>query len=135
MLRHRLSGDDRARFKGVWLEAPDTGVVWDTLSAICCDGEYDYPGLIPQHGWQIIDIGANIGIFAMLAASRGAYVRSYEPHPESFRCLQVNTAKWRVDCHCAAVVGRPVDTVELFVHPERSTRHSLLDREISTRAA
>jgi FkbM family methyltransferase len=132
MLRHRITGDDRARFRGVSLEAPDPKVVWDTLSAICCEGEYDYPGFVPRRGWRVIDIGANIGIFAMLAASRGAHVVSYEPHPDSFKCLQANTAKWGVDCRRTAVVGDPVDAVKLFVHPGRSTRHSLLGRDISS---
>lgn len=74
-----------------------------------------------------MDIGANVGIYAMLAASRGARLVCYEPHPASFEKLRLNTAKWNIENHQAAVVGVPRDTVGLFVHVERDTRHTLVE--------
>jgi FkbM family methyltransferase len=38
----------------------------------------------------VIDIGANIGIFSILAATCGAYVYAFEPNPETFRILKMN---------------------------------------------
>lgn len=54
------------------------------------DGEYD----IPLHIWQprILDLGANVGAFAIWAAYRwsGSKVYSYEPDPENFKLLTEN---------------------------------------------
>lgn len=38
----------------------------------------------------VVDIGANIGIFSIFAASCGAYVYAFEPNPEAFNILQIN---------------------------------------------
>lgn len=38
----------------------------------------------------VVDIGANVGIFSLLAASKGAIVYSFEPNPESFSLLERN---------------------------------------------
>lgn len=42
-------------------------------------------------GDVVIDIGAHIGAFSVLAASKGASVYAYEPTPRSFACLKENT--------------------------------------------
>lgn len=57
----------------------------------------------------VLDIGANVGIFAINAAQRwpGAKVWSYEPHPVSFRLLGDNTDGLDVMCRQAAVMGDP----------------------------
>jgi FkbM family methyltransferase len=49
-----------------------------------------------QRGETVIDIGAHIGIFAVLAASKGATVYAYEPTPGSYELLCRNTARWPV---------------------------------------
>ncbi len=38
----------------------------------------------------VLDVGANIGVFSLYAASRGAKVFSFEPNPEVFAVLQEN---------------------------------------------
>lgn len=49
----------------------------------------DYGSILP--GSIVVDIGANIGIFSLYAAGRGAAkVFAYEPNSESFRCLLKN---------------------------------------------
>jgi FkbM family methyltransferase len=92
-------------------------------------GEYDQAGFVPRRGWRILDIGANVGTFAVRSAMRRASVVAYEPHPETFRYLQANAAKRGVDCRQAAVVAdAPEDGVDLHLGSE-DTRHSLLSRD------
>jgi FkbM family methyltransferase len=56
------------------------------------EGEYEcgYDGV----GLDILDIGANVGSFALWATARwpGSVVTSYEPHPGTFDFLKLNTA-------------------------------------------
>ena len=39
----------------------------------------------------VLDIGANIGAFSKYAMEKGAYVYAYEPEPENYELLVVNT--------------------------------------------
>jgi FkbM family methyltransferase len=54
------------------------------------EGEYEahYDG----RGLDILDIGANVGSFALWASARwpGSHVTSFEPHPETFKLLTAN---------------------------------------------
>lgn len=129
LIRYRFGGDDRLVFHGVAVDASDMAVTCRVIEDIWLRGEYDLPGFIPQAGWRVIDVGANVGIFAMLAASRGAEVVSYEPHPEAFERLRVNTARWHVECHQAAVVGQGSRSVRLFLDPGKDTRGTLVGPE------
>jgi FkbM family methyltransferase len=131
IVRHRLANDQTLRFRGVTVSTDDPPSAWDLAFPIW-SGEYDEPGFVPRRGWNVVDIGANIGFFSMLAGSRGARVTAYEPHPESFRHLQRNTGKWAVDCRQAAVVGDGSESVRLYVHPERSSRNTLTGAEIGS---
>lgn len=45
-----------------------------------------------RKGGTVIDIGANIGAFSLLAAQRGAIVHAYEPHPANLALLGTNCA-------------------------------------------
>ncbi len=55
------------------------------------EGEYEagYDGV----GLDILDVGANVGSFALWATARwpGSIVTSFEPHPETFEFLKRNT--------------------------------------------
>lgn len=121
------------RFAGVSLSAPDSVAAWG-ISRQISGGEYSFPGLVPQKGDHVIDIGANIGVFALWAAQKGASVTCYEPGPDTFDCLVRNAAGRPINVMHAAVVGRlsPEGTVRLYLHDERSTRHTLLGREIGS---
>ncbi|MCX7324311.1 MAG: FkbM family methyltransferase [Hyphomicrobiales bacterium] len=59
------------------------------------EGEYEagYDGV----GLDILDVGANVGSFALWATARwpGSVVTSYEPHPGTFAFLKQNTAQRR----------------------------------------
>jgi FkbM family methyltransferase len=87
-------------------------------------GEYDFRGFVARPGWRVVDIGANIGAFSMLAAARGAHVVAYEPHPDTFRDLAANMARWEAECHQAAVTRDAEGELPLFIH-RRHTRATL----------
>jgi len=56
-------------------------------------GEYDIPNLhLPGTSPVILDIGANVGAFALWALHRWplARITCYEPHPDNFALLQKN---------------------------------------------
>lgn len=129
LTRYRLGLSDEIEFHGVTVQQSENQATYRLIEDIWMRGEYDLPGFVPQPGWRVVDIGANVGIYAMLAASRGARVVAYEPAPETFERLRGNTAKWAVECHNLAVVGEPRATVRLFIHPLRDTRNTLFGPE------
>lgn len=58
-----------------------------------------HPDFIPQSGWTVFDVGANIGVFTLLQATQGARVYSFEPNPESYgRLLRNVTANKLSEC-------------------------------------
>jgi FkbM family methyltransferase len=116
------------RFRGTRVRGRNRGLLIELIKTVW-GGEYDAPGFVPGPGERVIDVGANVGLFALLAASRGAEVEAYEPHPDTFAYLADNTAKWEVRCHRAAVVARRPNsgTVTLWLHPTHDSSHSLID--------
>lgn len=63
-------------------------------------------------GGTVVDLGANIGAFTVLAAKLGAaVVHAYEPHPDNRVCLEANVAAngvtGRVVVHDQAVTDKP----------------------------
>lgn len=84
--------------------------VW-VIKETCIDGDYFWCGGI-QSGWNIVDIGAGLGDFAVLAAKgcQPGVVHAYEPLAESFGLLQDNLALNQVEnVQCfqkAAVAGK-----------------------------
>ncbi|MEU0214010.1 FkbM family methyltransferase [Streptomyces sp. NPDC006265] len=128
LIRFRMGLSETLTFHGVPVSVSDNQVTCRVIEDIWMRGEYDLPGLVPQPGWRVVDIGGNVGVFAMLAASRGARVVSYEPFPGAYERLSAHTRKWQVECHHAAVVGRVEGPARLFVH-QRHTRNTLVPPE------
>jgi FkbM family methyltransferase len=124
-------GRRRLRIHGVPIHSDNPRLAWSLCRDIFETREYDLPGFTVQPGWRVVDLGGNIGLFAVLAASRGASVVSYEPHPQLAHHLAENTAKWDVECHQAAVVGAPSGPLTLYVNPGRDIRNSLLPRDVA----
>lgn len=114
------------RFRGKPVDSPDLRTTIRVIEDVWMRGEYDLPGYVPGPGWRVLDVGANVGIFSMLAAARGAEVHSWEPSPRSFAALRQNMARWNGVCTQSAVVGKMPDTgtVSLYLHP-RDTRHTV----------
>lgn len=123
----------RPKFAGVRLQAPDSRASWGIVRQVS-DGEYNIPGLRPERGDVVIDIGANIGVYSLWAARRQASVTAYEPHPTTYECLKANTANRTITPIQAAVVGATPknETVALYVHDAYSTRNTLVGREVES---
>lgn len=130
-LAHKLGLDVRPRFAGVPLAAPDADTAWLVALQIAV-GEYRAPGLTPEQGWRVVDVGANIGVFSLWAERLGADVNAYEPEPRTFASLVVNVRGRRITPEQAALVGRPVPTVRLYLSEMDSTRNTLVGREIES---
>jgi FkbM family methyltransferase len=130
-LAHRVGLDVTPRFAGVALSAPDETTAW-TVAMQIAGGEYRWPGLMPERGWSVVDVGANIGVFALWAERRGAHVTAYEPEPRTFASLISNVAGRRVVARQAALVGEAVPSVRLYLSDVRSTRHTVLAKEIES---
>jgi FkbM family methyltransferase len=130
-LARKLGLDVTPRFAGVSLSAPDATTAWTVVLQIS-GGEYRWPGLTPELGWRVVDVGANIGVFALWAERLGAHVTAFEPEPKTFASLVANVAGRRISPRRAALVGEPMPSVRLYLSDVRSTRHTLLAKEIES---
>jgi FkbM family methyltransferase len=130
-LAHKLGFDARPRFAGVSLSAPDARTAWLVALQIAV-GEYRWPGLTPEPGWHVVDVGANIGVFSLWAERLGADVTAFEPEPRTFASLVTNVAGRRVSPQQAALVGEAARTVRLYLSELDSTRHTAMGKEIES---
>jgi FkbM family methyltransferase len=73
---------------------------------------------VPKPGWTVLDLGANIGIFSVQQARRGARVYAFEPNPDCFerfrRAVSANGLDELISMDNRAV-GRAADCAELVV--------------------
>lgn len=112
------------RLRGVRMSGPDQRAVANTVVEVAA-GEYGAPGFEIVAGERVIDCGANVGAFAVLAASAGAEVTAYEPHPSTFEALERNTAGLSVRCVRAALVAEVASggTIAFAAGPGADTHH------------
>lgn len=130
-LAHKLGFHVRPRFTGVSLSAPDPDTAWMVALQIAV-GEYRWPGLTPEAGWHVVDVGANIGVFSLWAERLGADVTAFEPEPRTFASLVANVAGRRISPRQAALVGQARPAVRLYLSELDSTRHTLTAKEIES---
>jgi len=77
---------------------------------------------------RVLDIGANVGIFALPASRRCAWVTAYEPDADNTALLTWNVrrnGRGNVDVQQAAIVGDARPSV-LLARPGTTTRHTVL---------
>jgi Met-10+ like-protein len=48
------------------------------------------PAYVPRAGWTVVDVGANVGVFTVHAARKGAIVYAFEPNPACFARLRTS---------------------------------------------
>jgi FkbM family methyltransferase len=93
-------------------------------------GEYRWPGLTPEAGWRVADVGANIGVFSLWAERLGAEVTAYEPESRTFASLVTNVAGRRISPRQAALVSKAAPTARLYLSELDSTRHTMVGKEM-----
>jgi FkbM family methyltransferase len=115
--------------------APDFASAWYVAHEIA-NGEYVFPGLTPRKGDRVVDVGANVGLYSLWAARKGATVTAYEPGPDAFTHLDRNVLGKSITAIHAAVVGAEPDggTIRLYLDGERSTRNTITARNIGNGA-
>lgn len=94
---------------------------------------------VPQQGWTVVDVGANIGAFSVWAASKmGASGRllAIEPNPVSFRELRRSIEELAVDATAFAVACGDVEgEVTLHFQPGYTVSSSLTSFAAATESA
>lgn len=69
--------------------------------------------VFPKERW--LDLGANIGSFALYCKQRGAEAYCYEPDPECFRILKMNASGFV--CHNVAVTSFKESNLRFYTSP------------------
>ena len=88
------------------------------LFEIFVQGIYDAP---IRSGDIVVDIGANIGGFTVLAGRRGARVVAFEPFPANFAALERNVKRNGLDVTLVqAAVADAERTTEMFIPDDES---------------
>jgi FkbM family methyltransferase len=78
-------------------------------------------------GGVAFDIGANVGYYARIMASRAEKVYAFEPDPDNFALLKRNCKNYPNIEPIQSAVGDTVGTVDFFKVPNSAMRHSLID--------
>jgi FkbM family methyltransferase len=112
-----------------WLVRPDSSDI-KAIKEVVAKNSYEKHGIVLRPGERWIDLGANIGAFAVLAASKGCLVTAYEPDPVSCRLTQENL---RLNGLTADVINAAITTsnekqVPFYVNSARKNfwRNSLV---------
>jgi FkbM family methyltransferase len=121
-------------FKDMNLTFNEVDSQLSTYLELAVDEIYDRaPALRVMPGWTVVDVGANIGVFSVRQAQRGARVISFEPHPGAFSNLlanvQSNDVASQVTCVNVAV-GSSAGTSWLSTATGSSVAH-LTDEKTS----
>jgi FkbM family methyltransferase len=121
---------------GVVLDSPGTLNLAFLFHEIWVREIYAPPGYEIGPGQSVIDVGANIGVFAAYAATRAPGVRvfAYEPFPGNVEWLRRNVGASglaeKVSVRQEAVAGERGERV-LHVNPESWIVHSLVREDAS----
>ncbi len=89
------------------------------LNEIYWERVYDrLQDFVPQPGWIVFDVGANVGIYAVQQAQRGARVYAFEPNPDCYgrlqKCVRANNVENCVTAFNYAL-GATAESAELIV--------------------
>ena len=103
---------------------PDGGQVWclhrDEVRGVRAQAEgYWRYGIEVGANSTVFDVGANIGLFSLEAAARGADIHAFEPMPATFAALSANArdgGKGRIKPHRLAL-GAKVETARFAYFP------------------
>jgi len=127
---HNLSDVDRAVFwDGLSVRnAPNRSGLAETIVEIFAGEVYSAGGFyVPRSNDVVLDVGANVGLFAAWLARKapGIRVSAFEPFAENFAALQENIKPWRnINAFPYAVGGR-AGTASMVAVGDRSVDHRL----------
>jgi len=110
---------------GITLEHNHDIKAWGTSNHVIRENAYDLP--LDLKGKIVVDVGANIGAFSIMAAKRGAVVYAFEPSPKNYDMLLKNIKHNNVErlvYPFSFAIGKP-GRAKLFFHPTRSDWASL----------
>jgi FkbM family methyltransferase len=94
-------------------------------------------GIEIGNGATVFDVGANIGLFSLEAASRGAIVHAFEPVPATFAALEANArdnGNGRITPHRLAL-GAQLETVQFAYFPYLSALSTRFPDDPKSRSA
>ena len=83
-----------------------------------------------RQDWIVVDIGAHIGAFSVMAASKGAQVIAYEPSESNIELLTRNKIENKTNItinECA--IGGKAGTMTLYTNPDLPTGNTLNHKE------
>lgn len=86
-----------------------------SMKEVILKNDYERSWFKIHRGEKWLDLGGYVGHFGVLAASKGAYVRAFEPFPESYKVYQqnikLNQKKYPIQIHLynKAVIGGSKD--------------------------
>ena len=130
-----VTGSAAVRFdigRETWIEGPlsDWIVVWAFMRAHERDAPFQQSLAIVRPGAVAIDVGANVGIWSLLAARRGATVHAFEPVPALAARLRRHTADNRLDSIVVneVALGAERKRTPFFAIPDGNTGASSLAR-------
>jgi FkbM family methyltransferase len=104
--RHVLVGQPLASLRrrdGLAITGAEDGAIWNHYNDIFYHRTYTLHVGIPERG-VVVDVGANVGLFSILAAPFAAEIHAFEPSASNFRLLEKNLADFpNVTIHNSAV--------------------------------
>ncbi len=123
-----------AKLEGVklWLDRSDYAV----SASVINHGAYEphMVAFLKEHvrkGMNVVDIGANVGVFSMLAASQGAKIFAFEPNTENCRLILMSAAENGFDVKLFPLALSD-EAGALFFTPHIGSNGGLLPSRIET---
>jgi FkbM family methyltransferase len=111
---------------GLIVGAPRNVHLWNHFNEIWLERVYTRDRFDIGVGSTVVDIGANIGLFSLLAARSAARVFSFEPFADSFDWLSKNIERnqlSRIIHPINLAVGRDAGTRTFYVHPQSTSNN------------
>jgi FkbM family methyltransferase len=117
--------DNIINIRGIILEHNYDIKAWGTSNHVIGENAYDLPTNLKDK--IVVDVGANIGAFSVMAAKRGAVVYAFEPYPKNYEMLLKNIKHNDVEklVHPLPFAIGKAGKAKLFLHPTRSDWASL----------
>lgn len=116
------------RGKTLWVNTKDTSMVPSIISGDYEDFELDVYSKVLKPGITVLDIGANIGIYSLLASDKSSKVYSFEPVPENLSLLKKNVASNKAESKVhitEAAVGDKNGSIDIHIVPGSLGTHGV----------